>query len=316
MGAPGQLCGWPGSGSRPPPLPRMQVQRGAQQEVRRQIQALGLSRRLEWPACPSTSRPGPGLTWSPSEPLPRPLFVRLGSPGLFAPLRIPPTVQPHSTLVLLGGSGPCQAARLPSTFFSTPARPLQPSEHPHLCSALQALRRLSSQTEGPAGLLRAACPCSARGWAQGCLPGPQLPLCRVPDAPRWMGPQPACGVSVALGPPEREGHSSRATGAVGLVAAVRDPVPDKPQASAVVLDVEERAEPGGCAAHTKLLRVPGSSVPPVGAPPLSVLFCAYKFSVAKKRPENQNPWATGSCLWLLPQTVVKAFAFTTDHVCG
>ena len=110
-------------------------------------------------------------------------------------------------------------------------------------------------------------------------------------------------VSLRLWAPQRErGHSSG--------AAVQDPVPAKPQASAVVLDMEARAEPDGCAAHTKLLRVTGSSVPPVGAPPMSVLFCACKFSVAKKRPENQNPRATGSCLWFPPQTVVRAFAFT------
>lgn len=67
------------------------------------------------------------------------------------------------------------------------------------------------------------------------------------------------------------------------MAAVRDPVLAEPQASAVVLDAEGGAGPDGCAAHKKLLRVPGFSVPPVGAAPFSVLgFVLISFLLLKK----------------------------------
>ena len=182
---------------------------------------------------------------------------------------------------------------------------------------------LSTPTCALCPRLYADCPLRPRALlvSEGCLPLLSLRLGSGtpawPPGPASVGsrtPHAGSGlnqhmVSLRLWAPQRErGHSSG--------AAVQDPVPAKPQASAVVLDMEARAEPDGCAAHTKLLRVTGSSVPPVGAPPMSVLFCACKFSVAKKRPENQNPRATGSCLWFPPQTVVRAFAFTTDRVCG
>ena len=116
-------CGWRGSGARAP-LPGMQLQRGTQQQVRGHTQALGLSWCPEQPACPCTSRPGPGLPRSPLEPLPRPLLILLGSP---APFKTIPTTQSHSTLVLPGGSDPRQAAHLLSTFLSTPC--LSPPAH-------------------------------------------------------------------------------------------------------------------------------------------------------------------------------------------
>lgn len=125
------LCGWRGSGPRAP-LPGMQVQRGMQQEVRGHIQALGLSWRPEQLACPCTSRPGPRLPRSPSEPLPRPLLILLGSPAPSRPFL------PHShTAPLSCREGQVHARQpvCPPPSSAPIARPLQPTEHPHPCSA-------------------------------------------------------------------------------------------------------------------------------------------------------------------------------------
>lgn len=73
------------------------------------------------------------------------------------------------------------------------------------------------------------------------------------------------------------------------MAAVQGPILAEPQASAVVLDAEGGAGPDGCAAHTKLFRVPGFSVLPAGAAPFSVLgFVLVSFLLLKKDQKTQN----------------------------